>query len=81
MQRLQAFHMYGSIGMSTPSLHREFTDSLIITTHCQLLIIGAIVTVQYDFASQSLTVLHCLICRQPLIVSVYMFCLVNVYVI
>ena len=27
--RLQAFRMYGGIGMSTSSLHRESTDSLI----------------------------------------------------
>ena len=28
--RVKAFPMYGGIGMSTPSLHRESTDSLII---------------------------------------------------
>ena len=28
--RLQAFRMYGGIGMSAPSLHRDSTDSLII---------------------------------------------------
>ena len=27
--RAQAFPMYGGLGMSTPSLHRELTDSLI----------------------------------------------------
>ena len=27
--RVQAFPMYGGLGMSTPSLHRESTDSLI----------------------------------------------------
>ena len=27
--RLQAFYMYGGLGMSAPSLHRESTDSLI----------------------------------------------------
>ena len=29
---VQAFPMYGGLGMSTPSLHREFTDSLMIFT-------------------------------------------------
>ena len=29
--RVQAFPMYGGLGMSAPSLHRESTDSLIIT--------------------------------------------------
>ena len=29
--RLQAFRMYGGIGMSASSLHRESTDSLIAT--------------------------------------------------
>ena len=28
--QLQAFHMYGGIGMSASSLHRESIDSLII---------------------------------------------------
>ena len=28
--RVQAFPMYGGLGMSAPSLHRESTDSLII---------------------------------------------------
>ena len=28
--RLQAFRMYGGIGMSASSLHRESTDSLIM---------------------------------------------------
>ena len=28
--RLQAFRMYGGIGMSASSLHRESTDSLIL---------------------------------------------------
>ena len=28
--RVQAFPMYGGLGMSVPSLHRESTDSLII---------------------------------------------------
>ena len=28
--RVKAFPMYGSIGVSAPSLHREYTDSLII---------------------------------------------------
>ena len=28
--RVKAFPMYGGIGMSAPSLHRESTDSLII---------------------------------------------------
>ena len=27
--RVQAFSMYGGLGMSAPSLHRESTDSLI----------------------------------------------------
>ena len=35
--RLQAFRMYGGIGMSASSLHRESTDSLItmmfVTVH------------------------------------------------
>ena len=31
--RLQAFRMYGGIGMSASSLHRESTDSLIISKH------------------------------------------------
>ena len=30
---VQAFPMYGGLGMSTPSLHRESTDSLMIFTH------------------------------------------------
>ena len=29
--RFQAFRMYGGIGMSAPSLHRESTDALIHT--------------------------------------------------
>ena len=29
---VQAFPMYGGLGMSTPSLHRESTDSLMIFT-------------------------------------------------
>ena len=28
--RVQAFPMYGGLGMSAPSLHRESTDSLIV---------------------------------------------------
>ena len=28
--RAQAFPMYGGLGMSAPSLHRESTDSLIL---------------------------------------------------
>ena len=28
--RVQAFPMYGGLGMSAPSLHRESTDSLIL---------------------------------------------------
>ena len=28
--RVQAFAMYGGLGMSAPSLHRESTDSLIV---------------------------------------------------
>ena len=28
--RVQAFPMYGGLGMSAPSLHRESTDSLIM---------------------------------------------------
>ena len=31
--RLQAFRMYGGIGISASSLHRESTDSLIIYTY------------------------------------------------
>ena len=31
--RVQAFPMYGGLGMSAPSLHRESTDSLI--NYCQ----------------------------------------------
>ena len=30
--RVQAFPMYGGLGMSAPSLHRESTDSLIEST-------------------------------------------------
>ena len=30
--RVQAFPMYGGLGMSAPSLHRESTDSLIISS-------------------------------------------------
>ena len=30
MQPVQAFRIYGSIGMSAPSLHRESTDSVIV---------------------------------------------------
>ena len=29
--RVQAFPMYGGLGMSAPSLHRESTDSLILS--------------------------------------------------
>ena len=29
--RVKAFPMYGGIGVSAPSLHRESTDSLIVT--------------------------------------------------
>ena len=29
---VQAFPMYGGIGMSVPSLHRESTDSLILSS-------------------------------------------------
>ena len=29
--RVKAFPMYGGIGVSAPSLHRESTDSLILT--------------------------------------------------
>ena len=36
--RAQAFPMYGGLGMSAPSLHRESTDSLIV----QVCIIGMI---------------------------------------
>ena len=31
--RVQAFPMYGGLGMSAPSLHRESTDSLIHVCH------------------------------------------------
>ena len=31
--RVKAFPMYGGIGVSAPSLHRESTDSLIYTVH------------------------------------------------
>ena len=31
--RLQAFRMYGGIGVSASSLHRESTDSLILASH------------------------------------------------
>ena len=37
--RLQAFRMYGGIGMSASSLHRESTDSLIITQYSKLNVI------------------------------------------
>ena len=32
--RVQAFPMYGGLGMSAPSLHRESTDSLIYIILC-----------------------------------------------
>ena len=32
--RVKAFPMYGGIGVSAPSLHRESTDSLIEGFHC-----------------------------------------------
>ena len=32
--RVQAFPMYGGIGVSAPSLHRESTDSLIVHACC-----------------------------------------------
>ena len=32
--RVQAFPMYGGLGMSAPSLHRESTDSMIISKTC-----------------------------------------------
>ena len=31
--RVKAFPMYGGIGVSAPSLHRESTDSLIYVSH------------------------------------------------
>ena len=31
--RVKAFPMYGGIGVSAPSLHRESTDSLIVISH------------------------------------------------
>ena len=34
---VQAFPMYGGLGMSTPSLHRESTDSLMIFTLVSLI--------------------------------------------
>ena len=34
LARLQAFRMYGGIGMSASSLHRESTDSLIQCPAC-----------------------------------------------
>ena len=37
--RLQAFRMYGGIGMSTSSLHRESTDSLIFTVYIAKIIV------------------------------------------
>ena len=39
---VQAFPMYGGLGMSTPSLHRESTDSLIIFTLVSLFFFSAI---------------------------------------
>ena len=35
--RLQAFRMYGGIGMFASSLHRESTDSLIASMHHTIL--------------------------------------------
>ena len=37
--RLQAFRMYGGIGMSASSLHRESTDSLIHVLYSDIHII------------------------------------------
>ena len=39
--RVQAFPMYGGLGMSAPSLHRESTDSLMcvcvcVCVHCEV---------------------------------------------
>ena len=37
LRRVQAFPMYGALGRSAPSLHRESTDSLIhAQVHCVL---------------------------------------------
>ena len=37
--RVQAFPMYGGLGMSAPSLHRESTDSLIVcSVHLRLIV-------------------------------------------
>ena len=38
--RVKAFPMYGGIGVSAPSLHRESTDSLIPFWHNRLFIQG-----------------------------------------
>ena len=40
--RVQAFPMYGGLGMSAPSLHRESTDSLIKEGICTMIIIVAL---------------------------------------
>ena len=37
--RVQAFPMYGGLGMSAPSLHRESTDSLILSMHAYVCVI------------------------------------------
>ena len=42
--RVQAFPMYGGLGMSAPSLHRKSTDSLIIHMSIRVLL-DLIVTV------------------------------------
>ena len=37
--RVQAFPMYGGLGMSAPSLHRESTDSLMVV-YMNILMMG-----------------------------------------
>ena len=36
--RVQAFPMYGGLGMSAPSLHRESTDSLIMSVYMDFIV-------------------------------------------
>ena len=46
--RLQAFLMYGGLGMSGPSLHRESTDSLISLRNMGVCIIAGLYLLHTD---------------------------------
>ena len=48
--RVQAFPMYGGLGMSAPSLHRESTDSLIVVTLTAVLFLVSLIFVTTVFS-------------------------------